>query len=456
MTRANQMFSFFLIFLACTVFGNETKRSHTFMKSHQADRHTFLHQNPTSTKKSSFTATGFFFDGLKHAKTAKPFLIDRKETLLIQGDDVPLNFNRDVRAEWLGLPSNFNSEFSMQPTAQQGGMIFEHDHNLFKLTGFSLFKNTNLCIRVPLMHVTHSLHMNGDAQLINALNNPTWQNLSFVPVQKKWGIGDITLFSKTSFSREYVTFTYYSGVIIPTGQKYSNEQFFPVQFGNNRRLGLNGGIDIKVTLNKQPSAVKAVVFANLDACYLLRTFRKRTFNLKEKPWSSFMLFNDARDPSKKNIPGVNALTYEAHIKPNSLADFSMGFDIGNKYISCIVGYNVWGYEGEHIEHVKHFKPDSFGIASSVTDDIPTSASRSTISQQADPDETFTSIKELDIDLKSGAHPSVLNHGIFATTTAHIETDFCDAYITFGAVGEFPQKKGICPLWGIWSNIIISL
>jgi hypothetical protein len=169
-----------------------------------------------------------------------------------------------------------------------------------------------------------------------------------------------------------------------------------------------------------------------------------------------MLFNSAKDPQKTNIPGVNVLSYEAHIKPNSLADFAFGFSIGNEQVSCAMGYNVWGYEGEHIEHVTDFKPDSFGIASGISETIPTSASTSTITTQGSPDTTFTPIKHLDIDLRSGAHPSVLNHGIFCTTTGHIKTDRYDTMIKIGLVGEFPQKNGICPLWGIWSSIIISL
>lgn len=457
MMGINQRFTLLFIFLTQTIITYEIKRSHTFMKSHQADRHIFLHHiNKGIVQGSCLSITGFYFEGLKHEKTAKPFLINHKETLLIQGDDVTHNVNRDVRAEWLGLPSTFDGQFSLRPTAKQGGLIVEAEQSLFKLTGFTIFKKSRICIRVPVMYVKHSLNMQGNQEVIQALNNPEWQNLLFAPTQKKWGIGDITLYTKNCFSRDYVTLNYYSGFIIPTGAKYNNENFFPIQFGNNRRLGLNGGLDLQIHLNKQPSCFKSIFFVNIDACYLLRTFRTRTFNLKEKPWSCFMQFNSAQDPQKINIPGVNVLSYEAHIKPNSMADFVVGYTIGNEYISCAFGYNVWGYEGEHIEHITDCSSENFGIASGITSNTPTSASQSTISKQSQPDETFTPIKRVDIDLKSGAHPSVLNHAIFFTTKGCIKTDSFETIIKIGLVGEFPQKNGICPLWGAWSSIIVSI
>jgi len=445
---------FLLLFGMYASTEQDSVRTRTVMKSHQADRHGYIYPLLLEKKSNlkdrrSFLVTTFFLQGLKSEKTGRPFLINHQDRLLIQGDTISGNFNRDVRAEWLGLPSDFNGNLSLKPTARQVGFIFECSQSLFKLMPWNFFKKTEICLRASVMYVHHQLNLQADSQIITVLNNPVWKNLLFLESHKKWGIGDIYLYTKTSFFQEFFNFNYYTGFIIPTGKKYNNRHFFPLQFGNNRRLGLNGGITINLMLTQQSAPLNVLFFLNLDASYLLRTFRKRTFNLKNKPWSCFMNFNSIDDPAKQNFPGVNVLTYKAHIKPNSLVDFSMGLRIGNEFFGAAFGYNLSGYEGERIKKITNFKSNSFGIAAAQSG---LSASASTIARQASADISFVPVKELDIDLISGASPAVLNHGVFFVTQFSYHAGQYDGLIKLGFCAEFPQKNGIAPLCGLWNTI----
>ena len=66
---------------------------------------------------------------------------------------------------------------------------------------------------------------------------------------------------------------------------------------------------------------------------------KRTFDLKGKPYSRYMLFFDKGTNSL--VPGINVLTKDCNVKPHNYVNVITG--IRFKYYKAVgeIGYELW-------------------------------------------------------------------------------------------------------------------
>ncbi|MCK5632903.1 hypothetical protein KAH94_04090, partial [bacterium] len=98
-------------------------------------------------------------ESMHHEKTAQYFLFGQKNCLKVAGDNAPdvshiknsdadlqailreraISKSRDIRAEWLGLPSDFSGGLTLDPKQQQAGIMFEYNQRLKKFFDFSFF-----------------------------------------------------------------------------------------------------------------------------------------------------------------------------------------------------------------------------------------------------------------------------------------------------------------------------
>jgi hypothetical protein len=413
----------------------------------------------------AFQITTIYNRSIPKKKNARYFLINDKNELLIAGDTSTHQFPRDVRAEWLGLPSNFSGNFSLMPTQNQFGAIFEYNQNVYNLVNIDFFKYWQIGLRFPLLTVEHHLHLQqqnvinpsptAPTDILAAFNNLQWQASRMIQKQHKTGVGDLHLYLETPYyAKNHTIFVYRSGVVIPTSNKNDYEYVFSPLLGNNHRIAVNGAVDLQVLLNRDASTWAACFFMSLDGYYNLRTFQKRTFDLKKKPWSRFLLFNVQQDFTQKNIPGVNVLTRRAHIRPQTMAEFSTGWRFINDSFTGEFGYSAWGYDEERIEKIDEPFELTYGIAApqALNDPVPKTASTSTISTLGPTDATFTPITLRDIDLQSGGAGGTLTHTFHCAIDTHKCGHTMDSFFGLGGFVELSQKNSSLSCWGLWVKL----
>ncbi len=145
------------------------------------------------------------------------------------------------------------------------------------------------------------------------------------------------------------------------------------------------------------------------------------------------------------------LTREVKVHSYGVFDFSTGARLKHRYFELEAGYNIWGHPNERIEF---FEPLIFneGIAGSTP---CTTASNSTINNQAQDDTEFVTLCESDLDIHSAEGASALNHIFFFGGGAHHLEECFECFIGLGFFTEWPQKNRPLPSVGGWAKIGIS-
>lgn len=153
----------------------------------------------------------------------------------------------------------------------------------------------------------------------------------------------------------------------PTGTRPEAEYLFEAQNGNNKHGEFGFGINGHYNFCKSEDEETVWTFeANLDVTHLFKTRQKRTFDLKDKSLSRYMLaekmgseiefgLQDANGtvPSAqfKNVftPVANITTFDLDVSVGAQVDFLAFFsrDCGNKRWDF--GYNLWSRSCEKFE-----------------------------------------------------------------------------------------------------------
>jgi hypothetical protein len=415
----------------------------------------------------------FYQKSISLAKTARYFLINGKNCLLVSGDANTSELKtRDIRAEWIGLPSNFHGQLSMAPKQRQFGASLEYHQDLKRFVDWSFLQSSWVSMSIPVLAVENNLRFRQfdvvnpgtefPRNLLEAFSNPEWQYDKFGRSKTKVGAGEIRLnFGTTFLNSDYFQIISYSSLVLPTGNKPDAEFLFSPVVGHGGFPGFGGGAQFQILLNRDPETLAWTFFASLDAIYLLSRKMHRTFDLCEKPWSRFMLYN-TKNGTQSFVPGVNVLTHEVSVKPYAVVDFSMGWRIITNGWEFELGYDAWGHGDEQIHFKDPFESPTgvcfseFGIAGSTPN---TTASQSTIAQQAPDDVTFIPLVEepLDlaagfstiIDVKSGMATSAQTNAVHFAAGKIYFGEKVDAFLGFGIFGEFIRKNASLQNLGAW-------
>lgn len=435
------------------------------------------------SKHGSFLAglqiIGSYLQSARDTANQRYFLLPHKNELLVAGDLVKTGSEcRDIRAEWLGLPSDFSGRMCINPEQRQYAITLDLNQDLGKFFNCSLFENWFLEIQMPIVHVTNHMNLtqfiiqegtpspfpDAPRDIIQAFNQPAW---CFSKIQCKSSALELAaiflrLGSKFMTEPNGNQIIYYSGLVIPGRRALSGEYLYEAQAGYNGHLGLNGGIQFNILLNRDIERFRWCLFANLDDTFLIRNHSKRTFGLLShnqcpKYLSRYMQFNTLC-PDAQNVPGVNVLTYRVTSKPFNMIDMSCGFRLSVcESWEAEMGYSIWGHGKERLvfDRCREF-PDNpsdassfqFGIAGST---IGKTASTSTIANQGPDDEVFVPIKLCDLDLESAATGGVLNNQAFGALSYQYFGSSVDAIVSAGWIATQPQKNSALTTWIVWAK-----
>jgi len=433
------------------------------------DKGTKLDNHTENRKGSAFRVLNIIGQSIPMHKTAHYFLPPCIDRVLVAGDNTPpdVQCKRAIRAEWLGLDHDFQGSFTITPKEQQYAFSLEYNQDFGTWLDFPLLKDYWISITVPVVAVYHSLnfkehvlsntHRSGD--LYQAFNNRDWQFAKLTecshvirPTEIRVRIGNALV------SHDYFQFAYNTIFIAPMGNKQNARELFPAIAGNNQHFAFGAAIFFQFPLNSDTSEYGICFFANLESIFNIRNTQLRTFDLKDKPWSRYLLFNQrcgtANElPGPQKIPGVNILTREVLIRPYGVFDFSMGLRYISPLLEAEFGYSIWGKSNEKAELKRPwYHPCQYeGIFGIAGEKENTTASNSTIAQRApDDNNAFVPIDMIfDINTQSGESGSALNHKVHGSIGLQRDHKNATIFFVSGAYIDIPQKNGALRTWGIW-------
>lgn len=409
----------------------------------------------------------FFQQSVNLNKTSRYFLFDHKTSLIVAGDNTP-NVNtrgtplRDVRAEWLGLPSDFQGTLSLKPFQKQAGFTLEYSQDLKNWLDIMFIRDMYISIIMPVETVENNINLTQTnvlnegttfpQDIIQAFDQPSWLWGKMSPCKKRrTELAEIKILVGTSYeSSDHLQVNYNTVIVLPIGKKQDAEYLFSPVVGNNHHLGIGAALNIQALMNRDTSQFASCFFLDLESTILIRNHQYRTFDLRGKPWSRFMQMNTLGAEPNTNVPGVNLLTRKATIKPFNVVDFAMGWRTRTTKAELEAGWGIWGHGWERVDHLKEINT-VFGIAG----DAPgTTASKSTIEQQApnDPNNTFVPITIFDIDAQSGANGGALNFRAFFSVGMINIGKREDTIFGAGWSIDLPYKNGALQVWNAWLKL----
>ncbi len=443
--------------------------------------HNFVYHKEGPTY-GAFQLIAFYQNSRPRDKVARYFLINRKNELLVAGDTTSndLLFNRDIRAEWLGLATNFSGKFSICPQQRQMGFTLMYNQDLKKFLDVSFLKEWSVGVEFPVIMVENDLNLcqfdlqttttelNTQPDIISALNQCDWKYAKWRPratskirpEKLKFSLG------RSLMHRDYFQLASSLSLSVPLASKQNPEFLFNPVVGLDRHVGIGGAVNMQILLNRHPEKFAWSFYLNLEGTFFVRNKQFRTYDLKGKPFSRYMLYTRKNSPPGTTVPGVNVLTLDSVVRPYGVADFSFGWRINTAPFEFEIGYDLYGFGGEKVE-LRSFlttpfnRPcgglNEFGIAGAGTilfkgQEIQATASESTIDCRATDDTEFVNISENDLDLCSPAAGSVLNHKLHGAVGIEHMGDHMDAFTGFGFYFEFPQKNSSLANWGMWFKV----
>lgn len=244
--------------------------SRSFMTTRPASGHQSIHQNMWHnvhyTGKGDQLANGnltlIYQKSLPQNQTARYFLLNGKKNILISGDDNTQDeYTRDVRAEWLGLPSDFRGTMSLTPKQLQFGCWLEFNQQLKRYINYKFFENSWVSVRLPILFVENSLNPtynteknSGSLSLAQALDNPSWCFGKISCKKKsKVALAEIRVsLGKTFIDEDYFQLGYETTMVISTAPTQNPEYLFNPVVGINGHAAFGNKLTFQVLLNRDP------------------------------------------------------------------------------------------------------------------------------------------------------------------------------------------------------------
>ncbi len=411
------------------------------------------------TKNTGFRVTGSFQSTTTSPLLKQYFLMQNHDSIVISNTDA----NRDIRPEWLGLPNNFGGTLNITPEQSQGCFEIQARHSLksFFKTGF--LSSMYVAASMPILLVKNNLNFsqsritnagpttNTVFDIVSAFTNPTW-NYQKISTSNKTTVrpGELRLeLGKTFISNERALLVSYSGISLPMTGPQKNEYIFTPQIGNNGHIGFLWGAHLQAPLTSKESFTSCTFFLDLENTWLIRNHQYRTFDLKNKEWSRYLLLRKKNQIIDQTIPAINILTQKVRLSPYSIVEFSTGLRLDVNKVMAEIGFGVWGHGGERAKLIAQWQ-EIYGIAGTA---INTTASTSTIREQATNDATFTPILQNDINLNSGETVPTVNYRVHTSLGTHIRGKKADGFLGIGAFIEIPHNPTKSfEQWGLWLTL----
>lgn len=406
----------------------------------------------------------------KSHRISEYFLLPGRYQLSVKGDSLvtQVGQERDIRAEWLQLPSNFNGTFTLFPEQKQIAFLADVKQDFkscFEPDG--LLGNLWFGMSTAITSVDNDLHLRQDT-IMTASNQTIYGSLTrpellfgkFYSKSSSLGFAEIRFKLGTELIfRDDFQVNVHSYVMIPLAEKQNNAQIFEAIRGFNGHLGLGTVVNLQMPLSCRESSYLLSLYLDIENIFLFQNKQFRSVDIMDKPWSRYLLLN--RIDGTPNIPAINVLTQKFKVHPFNFVDVSTGLRFKQGRFEAECGYSLWAHGTEKLKLHSKFK-EEYGIAAKPGDltpeGKPATASKSTISHQAETDMNakgefiFVPIQENDLDLHSGASQETMVHRFNMALGFSQRAECGNGFFGFGAYGEFPQNNAALVQWGFWVKL----
>lgn len=304
------------------------------------------------------------------------------------------------------------------------------------------------------------------SSMTEAFDQPQWRFGKIIRRSlKKTGVDDLELKIGYNFINDTcLSMQAYLGGIFATGNRPHARFLFEPVVGNNKHFGILFGTD--TMMNICASDCYSINYAiNMTGRYLFRNQQCRSFDLKDKSWSKYMLIyesaTDALESSTgvgdRQRPGINRLTLKARVKPGfegTMTNALIGY-----YNNCSaeVGYNIYARQSEKVEPCSSIS----GIAlADISGNGTTNPARTINHQYILFANQFTAnnyhpLSNTDIDRDSATAPAVLSHTIYAYAGYQWDTCWYPVNLGIGGSYEFTRENSILNKFIVWGKLIAA-
>ncbi|MBP7854720.1 hypothetical protein KAZ82_02150, partial [Candidatus Babeliales bacterium] len=260
------------------------------------------------------------------------------------------SFNRDVLGQWLGITSGNPLNFTINPEQKQACVVFEFSQDLNKMVNHALFENWFINIAIPVTWMENNLNPQGDPVVTAAFDNTDFFAVRMSPGEMtSVGVTQVAISLGTRYMSDADTHVISTtGVIIPLfSQPCNSSLFVPVQ-GFNSHFGLDTNVffQFPIAQKHEYSKSKILFFLDVHNNFLARNHQLRTFDIRNKPFSRYMLFLDR--VTNSIIPAMNALTIRARVEPFMITNMATGFRFKHNDSFGEIGYELWAHGAERV------------------------------------------------------------------------------------------------------------
>lgn len=311
--------------------------------------------------------------------------------------------------------------------------------------------------------------------------------------QHKWGVGFIELKLGYDFWREECNcnhFNGYYGLILPTGNKAKGEYVFEPIVGNNQHFGfMTGGSFGYQFWNCGQRSLSWQMEWN--SRYLVSNTQVRSFDLKNRPWSRYMLvyanLADATtilDPEKDPVltPGINVFTRKVRVEPHFQHSLNSALVYNSCNFTAELGWNWWAKQNETVKLKDAWIPGP-AVANLNNTNATTNQATSdpnVFIQQVNflsnigtnnngvcdggddvlqPQRAYgnaTVIQATDLNLQSAATPAQLTHTIYGNVGYNFNTCNYPTWVGLGGSYEFSARNNALSRWLVWGKFGVSI
>jgi hypothetical protein len=302
------------------------------------------------------------FATMKNSDFADAFSIDRKNEMILAGDNTPYLRTRDIRAEFVGGNKDTSIAMSLRTTQQIDGIRFLVQIPISSFIKSDCIPNWAFGIRGAFSHIDQALKLN-----LNGATDSEGKSIrSFFANETDQAKIDgidrsnngfeaiaITLEGLYLSEKEKLKIYYYSGVEIPTASVYTTPYLFYPYIGNNGNIALCMGAFFHGYLYQKSCSAFGVLL-ELEDHFIFYKTSARTFDLYGKPWSRYLpTTNIYQNTSGKTVGSVSTLPVRIH-ECNSF-DGSLGLmyernDFYGNNLNLSAGYNLWLSQSEYAEY----------------------------------------------------------------------------------------------------------
>jgi hypothetical protein len=325
-----------------------------------------------------------------------------------------------------------------------------------------------------------SLRAGSVSTMTQAFNQSAWKygKIACECPEAKTGLADIEV--KLGYEMlpcADAHFAFYGGLVIPTGNKAKAQYVFESIVGNGGHVGIETGMEggYIIWKNDDKNQWFSTEFST-NTQYLFKNTQKRSFDVKNKPWSRYQAMYANKAQAQEAIdtdnpylftPGINILTSDVNVTPRLAHNITTAAIFNASAFRIEVGYNLFCRQAECVkldcpwatgDDAPAFKArlsdiDADALLINPTRTIYAETQSNNVNLGYDIDSyTLGEIREDQLDLQSATHPAIL------TNTFHLALGYrwdnlnFPIHIDGGGSYEFAQDNNtVLDRWAVWAK-----